>query len=201
MKYNDRSRSVNHGTNLKLKLLFILLIPVLLILPGMSLSAQPGKETPEKSPGTATALALVGTGGVMIISQFFDKTKAQLVFLAGGLVIGPIAGYAYMDDPKLGIKYAGTRALIMGATVGSMAAICSLGDCSLGIFGNETGDAFGIAMFIGLAGVTTTVIHNVVDSFRVYRRVEAHTQTHHLTFRPAYFPKINTLGISARFNF
>jgi len=201
MKYINRSRSIDLSSNLKSKRLFILLIPVLLILPFMSLFAQQSQDTTKKSPEDATAFAIMGTGGLIIFSQLFDNTGAELVFLAGGLVIGPIAGYIYMDQPRLGLKYAGTRALVMGATAGSIAAICSLGNCDLGLFGNESGDEFGIALFIGLAGVTTTVIQNVVDSFRVYRRVEAHTKTHHLAFRPVYFPRINTLGISARFNF
>lgn len=182
----------------KSTILFLFLITIVLQSNIMPLAAQQQTE-PQKSPELATALAFLGTAVPITTAIISDDFTTELVMLTGGIIFGPVAGYMYMDEPIVGLKYGSTRALILGGTIGSMYFVCTTGDCRMNLFGEEEGGQLGIAMTIAFIGFSATIIHNVVDIFSVNHRVRSHNQR--ISVRPTYFHKTNTWGLSAKWRF
>lgn len=116
--------STVNGTNHKIRnlILFGLLISLQLTL-ASPLCAQDQQPAPTKSPIWASAYAFLGSAGVIssafIIDNYNDNPVVKTFLLSGGVILGPVLGYAYLNHPEIGMKYAGTRALILGTTVGS----------------------------------------------------------------------------------
>lgn len=161
----------------------------------INLSAQDISESSVKSKVTASSIAFAGTAIPVITGLAF----VEPVLVLGGLILGPTPGYVYMDELGLGLRYSGVRFLIMGGTVGSVFIICSIGDCSSGLFDSESGSEFDIAMLIIMVGTVSTTIHNLVDVFRVKQRVDSHKNR--IAISPTYFPNTKTPGLRAVWKF
>jgi hypothetical protein len=164
----------------------------------INLSAQEVSTTPSKSAATASTIALAGSV-IPIMTGIAVKEPAGIFLILGGLILGPTSGYVYMDEPGLGLRYAGMRSLIMGGSISSVFLICSLGDCNWGLFNDDTGSEFDVAVMIMVFGTVTTMIHNLVDVFSVKRRVDSHMKR--LAISPTYFPENKTPGLKAVWKF
>ncbi|WP_020402184.1 hypothetical protein [Gracilimonas tropica] len=162
------------------------------------LTAQEVQSYADKSAATASTLALTATV-LPVFAGFSIQNQVGGYLVLSGLVFGPVLGYTYMDESQIGFKYAGRRLLIVGGTIGSVMLICSIGDCSWGLFSNETGSEFGIAMTIIVFGTVTTIIHNLIDSFSIKNRIELHTKK--IALSPTYFPEVSVPGIRAVWRF
>lgn len=179
----------------KLTFIYLLLLQFALSIP---LVAQEQQAASTKSPVVASTIALAGTA-IPIIAGIPMDSNANALLVSGGLILGPVLGYTYWEQTGIGFKYAATRAIIMGGTVGSIFLICTVGECDFGLFGNETGDEFGLAVTIGLIGIGATLIHNVVDTFSISRRVKFNDRQ--IAVKPTYFSKMKTPGMQVVWTF
>ncbi len=160
-----------------------------------ALAAQEPERYGARSPGLAHALSALGTAAPIALGLAI-KEGTGVTLLAAGLVIGPALGCVYAGDAGRGMAHAGIRAAVLGAAFGGAAAICSVGDCSLGIFGEETGGALAPAVMLVLGGVVATAVLAVRDVNRVGDRVRARNQRlAAVSVRPAYFPQSRTVGL------
>lgn len=155
-------------------------------------------ETSEKSPVAASIIALSSTT-FPVLSGFMADPPASLILLSGGLVLGPVLGYTYMDETRLGFRYATRRAIVFGGTIGAVSLICAVGDCSLGLFGDESGSEFDLAVTLAAVGTLATVFLNLEDTFSIGRRVDS--ERTQLAVTPTYFPRENTPGLRAVWRF
>ncbi len=192
MRYmNQESITFKYGY--KLFFARIILLFLFLEIQITSLHAQSSHSFKTKSSASASGLALLGTAGPALSSIKVEDGTTQLLLLSGGLIAGPLLGYAYMEDLGTGLKYAGIRTLIVGGTVGTISLVCSGGDCS--IF-----DDSGIVVFmVGIMGLSATIIHAGIDINKVYERSRSHNRR--LSLSPTYYPDQKTLGLSASWNF
>lgn len=106
------------------------------------------------SPGTATALSLLGTivpiGASFALGEGSGGLAAGLFF--GGFLIGPSLGYLYAGETGAAFSGMGTRTLMLGATLAGMAASCAAG-CD--IFGPDD-DGWALAGVVGIVGLAAT---------------------------------------------
>lgn len=162
------------------------------------LSAQDREPYRAKSPGAARALSALGTAAPMALGLALWEPVGQdatgVTLLASGLVFGPALGYMYAGEAERGMAQAGIRALVLGGAVGGAVLICSVGDCSFGLFGSESGSALGPAVMLATAGVVTTAVLTVVDIKRVGDVVEERAASQ-VSARPAYFPESRSVGV------
>lgn len=159
---------------------------------------QKSSRAEEKSPAVAFTLALGGTTGIIAMGFISDRTSTRTSLAATGIVLGPVLGYAYLEEAGLGLKYAAARALILGGSAAASYLICYYSDCGIGFF-RENGGEFGISLTVLLVGVTAASLHNIVDTFSVNRRVKDHRWR--LALSPTYFPDTKTPGLSTRWYF
>jgi len=189
------------GKHIERGIVFLLLLLLSHLVLSNPLTAQENRnksEASDKSPAEASLFALSGTL-IPGIAAFTMDPPANIILLSGGLVFGPVVGYAYMENTKLGLRYAGFRAIVLGGTIGSVYLICSLGDCNLGIFGDEEGSEFGLAVTITLIGTIATVFLNLHDTLSIGHRVESRGTR--IAIAPVYFPQEKTPGIRAACRF
>lgn len=163
-----------------------------------SLTAQDQSSEQSKSPTTASVIALTGSV-IPIIAAYNTEPPLSIVLLSSGLIFGPVLGYTYMEQHRIGLKYAIQRALILGVTAGSIYLICALGDCNADFFGDDSGREFGLAVTFGLIGTSAIIIHNVMDSFKIGRRIESRNQQ--IAILPVYFHETRSLGLKAFLKF
>jgi hypothetical protein len=176
-------------------LLSMLLLLFLVSAARYPLASQPTStedNSSRKSNTVASIIALSSTTFPVLVG-LRAESPAGLIMFSGGLVFGPFMGYVYMENASVGLRYAGTRALIFGGTIGSVQLICALGDCSLGLFGNDSGSEFDLAVTVFLVGFTATLMHNLYDTFSIGSRVERRGRR--LAIVPAYFPEQRVPGI------
>ena len=192
MKTVKEFRTAVSAPNLKAVHSIIILLFILQFIVSSPLVAQEQQSASTKSPVVASTIALAGTT-IPIMAGIPIDSNANAIFVSGGLILGPVLGYTYWEQTGIGFKYAATRAVIMGGTFGSMFLICSVGNCEMGLFDNESGDEFGFAVTIGLIGVGATLIHNIVDTFSISRRVKPDDQR--VAILPTYFREIKTPGM------
>jgi len=196
MKYDKR---IGFGLEKRIDRVAVFLFLLLfshfaLCIPLTAQNSQSERAVSDKSPATASFIALSGTV-LPVLAGFTLDSPAGVIMISGGLVLGPVLGYGYMDNGKLGLRYAGYRAIALGATIGTVSLICSLGDCSLGIFGSEEGSEFGLAVTIAVVGTISTVFLNLHDTFSIGRRVESRGKR--LAISPVYFPQEKAPGMRA----
>jgi hypothetical protein len=149
-----------------------------------------------RSPGTAVTLSALGTA----VPIALGLTGRGVGLLAGGLVLGPALGYVYAGEAGRGMAHAGIRAAILGAAVGGAVAICSAGNCNIGIFGESGGELVPAAFFL-LGGVVATTVLAVRDINRAGDRLRARNQPLN-RLRVSFVPQRDGrfgLGASVRF--
>ena len=159
------------------------------------LAAQPdttATKNSDRDSEIASFIALTSTVFPVILGLSVESPVA-LALIPGGLIFGPVTGYSYMGNTRLGMRYAGKRAIVLGGTIGAIYAICATGDCSFDLFGDETGSEFGLAVTIGIAGTFATVFMNMKDTFSIGRRVKSRR----LVVTPAYFLHERATGLRA----
>ena len=125
-----------------------------------------------RSPGTAVTLSALGT----VVPIALGLAGGGVGLLAGGLVLGPALGYVYAGEAGRGMAHAGIRAAILGAAVGGAVAICSAGNCNIGIFGGGSGGELVPAAIFLLGGVVATTVLAVRDINRAGDRLRARNQ-------------------------
>ncbi len=161
-----------------------------------ALAAQEPERYGVRSPGVAHALSALGTATAITLGL----AGGGVGLLAGGLVLGPALGYVYAGEAGRGMVHAGIRAAILGAAVGGAVAICSAGNCDIGIFGESGGELVPAAMFL-LGGVVATTVLAVRDITRAGDRVRARNQPLN-RLRVSFVPQRDGrfgLGASVRF--
>ena len=161
-----------------------------------------------KSGNTATWLALGGTVVPIALGAFLgsfsdEGSEVGALFMATGIYLGPVAGYAYAGNAGDGLKGTGIRVGIGLATVGLMYAICSGGGCD--IF-SQNDDAMAVATIAGLVGVGLimySLIHDISGVDDQVRRHNAELRSRQeaprLTLAPILSPaNEGTVGVAGR---
>lgn len=160
-----------------------------------ALAAQEEDPYGARSPGTAVALSALGTAAPIGLGLAGGGGTGVGLALSA-VVLGPALGYVYAGEAGRGMAQAGIRALVLAAAVGGAVAICSTGDCSLGIFGGETGSELLPATTLVLGGLVATTVLAVRDISRVGGWVRARNQQRAaVSVQPAYFPQSSTAGL------
>ncbi len=149
-----------------------------------------------KSPGTATTLSLLGTVAPLGLTMagVGQAEGAPAWLLLGGLVVGPSLGYFYAGDTKGALKGLGLRTAVLGATMGTVAAICSSG-CS--IWGDDNG-SLAAAGIVALAGLATTTVFAIRDIARADDTVRARNERIALaavSVDVSYVPEVRAPGV------
>lgn len=134
--------------------------------PGVA-SAPLSAQVTGPSPSTALHLSLwgtvvpVGAGAFLASKTAGDGLSAVLIM--GGLVAGPALGLAYGGDTPRALAGAAVRGLVIGATLGAIAATC---DRCL-----EEDEYVPVGLFLaGAAATTVLVVRDVVAAPRTARR-------------------------------
>ncbi len=138
-----------------------------------ALAAQEPEPYEAKSPEVARRRSILGTVVPIAAGYAIGATGINaggpLVF--GGLLFGPVLGYAYAGETRRGMAHAGIRAAVLGGTAGAIFVICSGRDCDF-IFGSP-GPELALAVATGVAGALVTVWLVVRDINQVGDRVRA----------------------------
>ena len=142
----------------------------------------------------AAAYALDKRGfGANSGGEFATGEFAIGALVVGAIVLGPVLGYVYSGETGRGLKQAGIRAAVVGATAGTVVAICSGRDCDvLGSAGPE----LALAGLVAIAGAYFTGYLVVRDIIEVGDRVQARNQRlGAVSVQPTYFPESRTAGL------
>ena len=149
-----------------------------------------------RSPGAASALSALGIAAPVLLGRAVeDHEGTGLALAVGGIVLGPALGYVYAGQTGRGLSHAGLRALVLGGAVGGTLGICSVGDCSLGIFG-PSGAALAPAMVLLIGGSLATTWLALHDISRVADHLRARNEGFAaLTVQPTYFRESRSPGL------
>jgi hypothetical protein len=183
---------------MKVKVRYLVRIFVLVVLvAGMMvpLASQVKQPKGARIPEVAQMISTIGTAAPLYMAYRYES--ARLGLIAGGLILGPALGYVYAGDIGHGMIHAGIRAAVLGAAVGGAYLICSVGDCSLGLFGSSSGGALAPAVILGIAGIVTTTVLIVRDINHVGDRVRVRNlRRSAISVRPVYVPESRSLGVT-----
>jgi hypothetical protein len=159
-----------------------------------AIAAQESQPGHSRSPGAARAFSVLGTAAPITLAVL--GTGDFRVLGAAGIVFGPMLGYVYASEPGLGARYALGRLSVLGGTAGGAALLCSVGDCSLGLFGGQEGGELLPATILLTAGIVTTTVLAAADIRRVGRKVEARNQgLGSVTLHPTVSPDARSAGL------
>jgi hypothetical protein len=165
------------------------------------LDAQVEVSRREKSPATAQRLSFATSAlpiTVGIIAR--DELEAgAVVLIVGGLVLGPVSGYAYAGETGRGMAQVGLRAIASAATVGAVALVCTAG-CQFRLFGGGDDGGLLVAAIVAVAG--TALVTNLArrDILRVGDVVRAENRPT-VGVRPQYFPGSRSGGLAVTWRF
>jgi hypothetical protein len=195
---------MNHST----RLVGIVFIPltVLAMLGGASadLAAQESEPYEPRSPSEARFRSVLGMAVPFAAAYGLDKAGfgdrnteggefAIGALVVGGIVLGPVLGYVYAGETGRGLRQAGLRAVVVGATAGTAVAICARRDCN--VLGSS-GPELAVAGLVALAGAAFTTFLVVRDIIEVGDRVQARNQRlGAVSVQPTYFPESGTAGL------
>lgn len=167
--------------------------------PAAVVLAQAPEPAGVKSPAVAQKISVAA---IVAPALIFLPTGAGGLALLPGLVLGPTAGYVYAGVGKESIRPAAVRAAVLGGAAGGAAAICAVGDCSLGLFDGESGSELALAVGVLLGGVVATVILAGRDVSRVGARVRVRNEELlDVSVRPTFFPDARSVGIAVAWKY
>ncbi len=157
------------------------------------LAAQEPEPYGTRSPSVARRRALLGTVIPVAAGFVLDGGQTSTLLVVGGVLLGPVLGYAYQGEVGLGMAQAGIRAAVMGGTVAGAILVCGMGGCD--IFGPDDG-GFAPAFAVLIAGTVATIVLTVRDIDRVGDRVQARNQRlAAVSVRPTYFRESRAAGL------
>jgi hypothetical protein len=160
------------------------------------LTAQEPGPDEVKSPGMARRLSILGTSVPLGVAYAIDKIgfgDPEGELAVGGIVLGPVLGYAYAGERGRGMRHAGIRAAVVGGTALTAVVICSGRDCDVL---NSPGPELTLAGAVVAAGAVYTILLIVRDINEVGDRVRARNQRlGAVSVQPTCFPESRTAGL------
>lgn len=146
----------------------------------------PATSPPQRSPETATLLAVGGTAagwGLLFAGAGLNSSPAVFAGMAG-IAVGPSLGHFYAGERNrglatMGIRFAGEALMMLGAIGALAGAFCS-DDC-------PKNDWAGPVLLGGAIAVAGATIYDVADAHRAVER-QARARTLVVTPAPVVAP-------------
>lgn len=178
---------------------------MLLVANGAELHAVQSTEDHVPSPAAAFGLSLATTAAPTVAGALVgDRIGFGLV--VGGLLFGPLSGYAYGDVMPRGLRGLRFRAITAGATTGAILLLCAAGDC--GIYTTRDNDlttatvlafAAGFALVGGSAAIDVLSVPHVVGDAN---EAAADRTSSSLSLAPIFSPADGgTMGLAGAIRF